>query len=77
MWQIIINCTSLLLKKYTISSVLSRQKIFLLLCCLPSKNIPVGQLSPVKKNIYILPSTLIKKVYLLPIPSILVVNVPQ
>ena len=52
MWQIIINVTSFLLKKYILSSVLSRQKIFLLLCCLPSKNIPVGQLPPVKKNIH-------------------------
>ena len=49
MWQIIINVTSPFLKKYTLSSVLSRQKpcfclavslkkIFLLVSSLPSKN---------------------------------------
>ena len=76
MWQIIINFTSPFLKKYTLSSVLSRQKpcfclavslkkMFLLVSSLPSK------------KLYIFPSTLIKEVYLLPIPSILVVNVPR
>ena len=69
------------------------KKIYLIFCSLPSENISFLLLSSVKKyscwlalflkkkkkkkKKTILPSTPIKKVYLLPIPSIFVVNTPQ